>query len=61
MQNGKGKGPEKGRNLPKFREGYDLIDWGRPESNANFSQAEEPSKPPASAAPANRPPRREDF
>lgn len=25
--NGKGKAPEKGRNLPKFREGYAAINW----------------------------------
>lgn len=28
-QNGKGRGPEKGVNLPKFREGYDGINWGK--------------------------------
>ena len=28
-QYGKGKGPEKGRNLKKFREGYDNINWGK--------------------------------
>lgn len=26
---GKGKGPEKGRNLPKFRDGYAGINWGK--------------------------------
>lgn len=26
-KNGKGKDPEKGRNLPKFRDGYDAIRW----------------------------------
>lgn len=25
--NGKGKAPEKGRNLSKFRDGYDGINW----------------------------------
>ncbi len=28
-QNGKGRGPEKGRALDKFRAGYDGINWGR--------------------------------
>lgn len=27
VQNGKGRGPEKGRNLPAFRAGYDEIEW----------------------------------
>jgi hypothetical protein len=27
-QAGKGKGPEKGRNLKKFRENWDEINWG---------------------------------
>ena len=27
--NGKGKGPEKGRDLEKFRDNYDAIDWGK--------------------------------
>jgi len=27
MSNGKGKAPEKGRNLPRFRDGYDGINW----------------------------------
>ncbi len=26
--NGKGKGPEKGRNLGRFRKNYDEIKWG---------------------------------
>jgi len=29
VQNGKGRGPEKGRDLEKFRDNYDQIDWGR--------------------------------
>lgn len=28
-QNGKGKGPEKGRDLGKFRSNYDNIDWSK--------------------------------
>jgi hypothetical protein len=28
-QNGKGRGPEKGRSLPAFRAGFDEIDWRR--------------------------------
>lgn len=32
VQNGKGKGPEKGRDLSKWREGYDFIDWGHPQN-----------------------------
>lgn len=28
-QNGKGKGPEKGRDLNKFRSNYDNIDWSK--------------------------------
>jgi len=27
--NGKGKGPEKGRDLTKFRDNYDTIDWSK--------------------------------
>jgi hypothetical protein len=27
--NGKGKGPEKGRDLKKFRDNYDTIDWSK--------------------------------
>ena len=28
--NGKGRGPERGRNLQRFRAGYDAINWRRP-------------------------------
>lgn len=28
--NGKGRGPEKGRNLQRYREGHDAINWRRP-------------------------------
>lgn len=28
--NGKGKGPEKGRNLERYRAGHDAINWRRP-------------------------------
>lgn len=28
--NGKGRGPEKGRNLAKYRAGYAAINWRRP-------------------------------
>ena len=39
--NGKGKGPEKGRNLERFREGYDAIDWRR-KRNASQMPCGEP-------------------
>jgi hypothetical protein len=41
VQNGKGRGPEKGRDLSKWREGFDLIDWGHPQDIQRW----EPSQP----------------
>lgn len=34
-QNGKGKEPEKGRDLKKFREGWDGINWETKKKNSN--------------------------
>lgn len=35
---GKGKAPEKGRNLPKFRDGYDGINWRKKTCTTQTSQ-----------------------
>lgn len=37
--NGKGKAPEKGRNLPKFRDGYDGINWRKKDTHQRMLDA----------------------
>ncbi len=48
--NGKGKAPEKGRNLSKFRDGYDDINWSKkpmidPDTAEPGDQGEPPADP----------------
>jgi len=46
MSNGKGKAPEKGRNLPKFRDGYDGINWRKKPCTTPTSQRKTNTKIP---------------
>jgi len=44
--NGKGKAPEKGRNLSKFRDGYDGINWRKKPCTTPTSQRKTNTKIP---------------